>query len=135
MPGARLAEIGEPFLTEMDERGAIRGSVDGLGAMRVWTSIGRTVVGNLTTVTTSVRDFTVTMLGHHLAGEVAAVRPSAKRLDTFLKWEQLAAHVRAHCNRDFALRGTQRVQQSLAEGLRITLGVDRKCQFLVNQRM
>ena len=53
-----------PFLTDLDPQAAIKGSRDPLGIQPIWTRMGRHVVGNLTTVSTSVRDFTTTILGY-----------------------------------------------------------------------
>jgi hypothetical protein len=47
-----------PFLTDLDSRAAVKGSRDPLGIQPIWTRLGRHVVGNLTTVSNSVRDFT-----------------------------------------------------------------------------
>lgn len=38
----------QPFLTELDSRAQVKGSVDPLGAMAIWTHLGRRVVGHLT---------------------------------------------------------------------------------------
>ena len=59
-------EIAEPmpFLTDIDSRAAIKGSRDPLGAQAIWTLLGRHVVGELTTNTTSVRDFVILLLGY-----------------------------------------------------------------------
>ena len=58
------------FLTEIDSRAAVKGSRDPLGFVPLWSHFGRQVVGNLTTVTGSVRGFTTTLLGYYFAGEV-----------------------------------------------------------------
>ena len=83
-----------PFLTDLDTRAAIKGSRDPLGVQAIWTRMGRRVVGNLTTVSTSVRDFTVTILGYYLAGRVAEETGASDDLNVFLRWEQLAAYAR-----------------------------------------
>ena len=49
--------IAGPFLTDIDPQAAIKGSRDPLGIQPIWTRLGRHVVGNLTTVSSSVRDF------------------------------------------------------------------------------
>ena len=69
-----------PFLTALDSRAALKGSRDALGAQQLWTKLGRTVIGNLTTVSNSARDFTITLLGHHFAEVVASDMPSSSRL-------------------------------------------------------
>ena len=56
-----------PFLTELDSRAAVKGSRDSLGLQAIWTRLGRHVVGNFTTVSDSVRDFTVVLLGFHFS--------------------------------------------------------------------
>jgi hypothetical protein len=64
-----------PFLTDLDPQLAVKGWRDPLGVQTVWARLGRHVVGNLTTVSTSVRDFTTLMLGYYFAERVA--NPSA----------------------------------------------------------
>jgi hypothetical protein len=54
------------FLTLEDPRAQIKGSRDPLGVQALWASFGRHVVGNLTTVTSSIRNFTA-LLGRHAA--------------------------------------------------------------------
>lgn len=63
--------LSTPFLTDLDSRAAVKGSRDPLGIQSIWTRLGRHVVGNLTTVTNSVRDFTTTLLGYYFAERVA----------------------------------------------------------------
>ncbi len=53
-----------PFLTDLDSRGDVKGSRDPLGLQAIWTHFGRKVVGNLTTVSSSLRGFTTTLLGY-----------------------------------------------------------------------
>lgn len=124
-----------PFLTDLDSRAAVKGSRDPLGIQPIWTRLGRGVVGNLTTVSNSVRDFTTLMLGYHFAAVLAEDLGSGSELATFQKWEQLAAHARAAINKDFAFRGTERVRKNLSEGTRITLSADRAHQILGNQKI
>src|ERR1044072_4136812 len=60
-----------PFLTDLDSRAAVKGSRDPLGIQQIWTRMGRHVVGNLTTVSNSVRDFTTLLLGYYFAERIA----------------------------------------------------------------
>ena len=91
-----MSEHPTPFLTDLDSRAAVKGSRDPLGAQAVWTRFGRHVVGNLTTVTTSVRDFTTLLLGYLWAERISAEVGPGSELATFLKkWEQLASYSRA----------------------------------------
>lgn len=124
-----------PFLTDLDSRAAVKGSRDPLGIQQIWTRLGRHVVGNLTTVSNSVRDFTTLLLGYYFAGELADELGPGTELATFLKWEQLAAYSRATTNKDFSFRGTERVRKNLSEGSRVTLSDDRAHQILGNQKI
>jgi hypothetical protein len=84
------------FLTDIDPRARVKGSLDPLGFMALWTGLGRTVVGNLTTVTTSPRCFTTLVLALYFAERlVDSGRLAEDRvLEAFLKFEQLAAYSR-----------------------------------------
>jgi len=53
------------FMTEIDSRAKVKGSRDPLAVIPVWSFFGRKVVGNLTTVTDSVRGFTILLLGYY----------------------------------------------------------------------
>jgi hypothetical protein len=124
----------EPFLTDLDSRAAVKGSRDPLGIQPIWTRFGRHVVGNLTTVSNSVRDFTVLILGYHFAEQVAQTAGPESELGTFLKWEQLAAYARASINRETGFRGTERVWRNLKEGA-VVLSASTRNQILSNQKV
>jgi hypothetical protein len=123
-----------PFLTEIDSRAQIKGSRDPLGVQPLWTRFGRYVVGNLTTVSSSLRDFTTLLLGYYFVDEVARDMDPGSELAVFLKWEQLAAYSRYLVNQDAAFRGTERVQKWSQEREAITLSADQDCQILSNQK-
>ena len=101
----------------------------------IWTRFGRHVVGNLTTVSNSVRDFTTLLLGYWFAERIADERGPGSELATFLKWEQLAAYALAAVNSDFAFRGTERVRRNLSESPRVTLSDNPAHQILGNQKI
>ncbi|HRI11089.1 MAG TPA: hypothetical protein PKW35_24895, partial [Nannocystaceae bacterium] len=124
-----------PFLTDLDRRAAIKGSRDPIGVQPIWTRLGRQVIGNLTTVSASVPNFTVLLLGYYFAERVAEAGGTVGELATFLKWEQIAAYVRASVNeKDEDIRGIERVKRRLADGHRVQLGIDSASQILSNQR-
>lgn len=123
-----------PFLTELDERAAIKGSRDPLGIQSIWTRFGRHVIHNLTTVSTSVRDFTTLLLGYYLVERVAEAGGRDAELSTFLKWEQLAAYARHHVNHDSSFRGIERVARNLGEGSKVVLSAERAHQILSDQK-
>ncbi|MEZ4222318.1 MAG: hypothetical protein R3B13_15380 [Polyangiaceae bacterium] len=122
------------FLTDLDSRAAVKGSRDPLGIQSIWTRFGRSVVGNLTTVSNSLRDFTTLLLGYHFAEQLADELGPGSELTTFLKWEQLAAYARA-AKGDWAFRGTERVRKALSDNKRVTISADPAYQILGNQKI
>jgi hypothetical protein len=128
--------VSMPFLTDLDSRAAIKGSRDPLGVQSIWTRMGRHVVGNLTTVSTSVRDFTVTMLGYYFAERVAEETGASDDLNVFLRWEQLAAYARGGVNNDWAFRGTERTKKNWtsADRVKVRLGADSGSFILSDQK-
>lgn len=124
-----------PFLTDLDENSRIKGSRDPLGVVPLWSSFGRTIVGNLTTASNSVRGFTTLLIGLYGA-EMVRERGNGKEseADTFLKFEQLAAYCRFALNKDDDFRGLRRVQANLNESPRVTISANQKDQILSNQK-
>ena len=123
-----------PFLTDIDPQAAIKGSRDPLGVQTIWVRLGRHVVGNLTTVSTSARDFTTLILGYYFAERVASEATGDGDLAVFLRWEQMAAYARGGINRDWGFRGVDRAKKNWnAEG-RLHLGADSASQILSNQK-
>lgn len=125
--------IATPFLTEFDSRDDIKGSRDPLGIQPLWSRLGREVIGNLTTVSSSVPDYAVLLLGFHYIEAIAETLGSEHDLGTFLKWEQLAAYARGN-NKDFQFRGTERVKRRLSESDAWPIGTDRDAQILSDQK-
>lgn len=132
-----------PFLTQLDPRAKIKGSIDPLGFMAVWTRLGRHVIRNLTTVTTSVRGFTTLLLGLYFAEQHSEERSAAddQYVAAFLRFEQLAAYSRIACspNADAydedEIRGILRVRSNLnANHGRVTISAAEKHQILSNQK-
>jgi hypothetical protein len=124
-----------PFLTDIDPREEVKGSRDPLGIQSVWTRLGRNVVSNLTTVSNSLRDFTITLLGYYFAERVAEEAGPGTELATFLKWEQLCGYARAKVLNETGFRGRDRVRERLSKRDRITLSEDRSSQILSNQKI
>lgn len=123
-----------PFLTRLDTRAAIKGSRDPLAVQPIWSRLGRHVVGNLTTVSNSVADFSVLLLGYHFAQCLADQGGGEGDVATFLKWEQLCGYARHSRNRERGFRGTERVSQRLAASNRVELGTHVDGQILSNQK-
>ena len=110
-----------PFFTELDHRAAIKGSRDPLGIQPIWTRLGRHVVGNVTTVSDSLRDFTVLLIGLYLADREAGQSGAGADLGTFLRWEQLCAYARATVNNDWNFRGVEQVRKRLGKASTVVL--------------
>ena len=83
-----------------------------------WSDFGRKVVTNLTTVTTSVRGFTILLLARYYGEKLVTegVLREDQVLELFLRMEQIGAYVRhvAHGVED-DIRGIERVKRFLAE--------------------
>lgn len=124
-----------PFLTDLDSRAQVKGSRDALGLVPIWSHFGRKVVGNLTTVSNSLRDFTVRLLGQWLVDRVVEKSADASPLAAFLRFEQLTGYVRRLQFGDaVGFRGIERVRARLEEGSKVTLSADATHQILSNQR-
>jgi hypothetical protein len=124
------------FFTDLDSRAAIKGSRDPLGLVPVWSRFGRTVVGNLTTVSNSVRGFQTLLLGYYFAEQVRDREqdPHREALDDFLKFEQLAAYARYHVHGSRDFRGTERVVRRVEKAKRVRIGGEIEHQILSDQR-
>ena len=124
-----------PFLTDLDSRAAIKGSRDPLGVQPIWVRFGRHVVGNLTTVSSELRDFTVLLLGLWFVERVRESGGNEPDVSVFLKWEQLAGYARHLNGEGRSFRGIERVQRNLSESPKVTLSGDRSRQILSNQKV
>ena len=84
----------------------------------VWTHFGRKVVGNLTTITSSLGNFATALAGFSWAHEDLADIPESERhrnvRERFLKYEQLAAYLR-HLGGDKGIMGITRVVRRLED--------------------
>ena len=128
-----------PFLTLEDPNAKIKGSRDPLGVQPIWSAFGRHVVTNLTTQSTSIRGFTVLLLGRHFAADLRdrgmATREDA--LDIFLRMEQVGAYVRhvAHHVKG-EIRGIERVQRFTEEQHgNVVIAADRRGMILSDQKV
>ena len=84
--------ISESFLTLLDDRIKPAGSRDPLGFQTIWVNLGRELVGdNLTTITSSIDNFIITLLACHYSFPEQDID---KKMDTFFKVEQLGAYFR-----------------------------------------
>ena len=105
------------FLSLLDDRAKPKGSRDPLGFELVWSHFGRKVIGNLTTITSSMDNFAVALLGFYWANEFVEVEPERslqhKRIrETFLRYEQLAGYIR-HYGGGTDIMGITRINREL----------------------
>ena len=127
------------FLTLEDPNARIHGSRDPLGVQPVWASFGRHVVTNLTTVTTSIRGFTVLLLGRLLAEKMIEKGAAGEQdaLSIFLRTEQIGSYVRhlAH-GVDSDIRGIERVKRFVEEsGPNVPIQDDASGMILSDQKV
>jgi len=125
-----------PFLTDIDPRAEVKGSRDPLGLVPVWAAFGRKVVGNLSTVSDSVRGYTTLLLGYHLAREVneRAREDGEGTLEPFIRFEQLAGYCRLRFLKDGDFRGVEKARQRLEESARVPLSAEPGYQILASQK-
>ena len=128
-----------PFFTLEDPNAKVKGSRDPLGLVPIWQPFARHVVANLTSVSTSVRGFTILLLGHYFAARLVTedtVR-RAEVLNVVLRMEQLGAYAR-HVGHGVEgdIRGIERVKRFLEEGKRrVFIQVDRRGLILSDQKV
>lgn len=124
------------FLTLLDDRLKPKGSRDPLGFEMVWTHLGRKVVGNLTTITSSMDNFAVAVLGFYLAeklskGAEATLRHKTIR-ENFLRYEQLTGYLRYLAKANDIL-GITRIKERIDTKQALTLGLNTEQQILSDQ--
>ena len=128
-----------PFITLEDPNAKIKGSRDPLGVQPIWSAFGRHIVTNLTTQSTSIRGFTILLLGRYLAADLLD-RGMATRedvLDIFLRMEQVGAYVRHVAHRvEGEIRGIERVQRFVDEQRgNVIIAADRRGMILSDQKV
>lgn len=125
------------FLSLLDDRSKPKGSRDPLGFELVWTHFGRKVVGNLTTITSSLENFSVALLGFHWANELAVNVSAEDRQKVvrnyFLCYEQVAAYLRYY-GKSTSIMGVNRVSQRLRDDIdELPIGIEPEKQILSDQ--
>lgn len=126
------------FLTLEDPNARIHGSRDPLGVQPVWATFGRNVVTNLTTVTTSIRGFTVLLLGRLCAEKMIAKGTAGEQdaLSIFLRAEQIGSYSRYLTHGvDWDIRGIERVKRFVSEyGVNVPIQDDASGMILSDQK-
>ncbi len=126
------------FLSLLDDRAIPKGSRDPLGFELVWSYFGRKVVGNLTTITSSMDNFAVALLGFYWANQLVPMEGETGARhklvqEVFLRYEQLTAYVRYY-GKATDIMGITRVKKRIHDDtLKITLGQSTEQQILSDQ--
>lgn len=127
-----------PIITLLDDRARPKGSRDPLGFELVWSYFGRKVVGNLTTITSSLENFTVALLGFHWANQLAAKVPQDEKQKTvrsnFLRFEQVTGYMRYY-GKSKSIMGITRVSKRVKDDSQsfLNIGTDADRQILSDQ--
>lgn len=125
------------FLSLLDDRAKPKGSRDPLGFELVWSHFGRNVIGNLTTITSSMDNFAVALLGFFWANQLAANENEGDRhkktREAFLRYEQLTGYIR-YLGEAGDIMGITRVQKRIQDdSFKLTLGLSAEQQILSDQ--
>jgi hypothetical protein len=126
------------FLSLLDDRAKPKGSRDPLGFELVWSYFGRKVIGNLTTITSSMDNFAVALLGFYWVDQlVAETLDTSERhkliRETFLHYEQLTGYVRYFGGATDIMGITRVKARILDESFEISLGLSSEQQILSDQ--
>ena len=127
-----------PFLSLLDDRAKPKGSRDPLGFELIWSHFGRKVIGNLTTITSSMDNFAVAILGFYWANQIVqedeeeSTRHKKVR-EIFLRYEQLTGYIRYYGNAS-DIMGITRIKTRIHDDdFKITLGLSAEQQILSDQ--
>ncbi len=126
------------FLSLQDERAKPKGSRDPLGFELVWSYFGRKVIGNLTTITSSMDNFAVALLGFYWANQLVPMdgEESARHKqirEAFLRYEQLTGYVRYFGGATDIMGITRVKKRTHDDSFKITLGQSAEQQILSDQ--
>ena len=98
----------ELFISLQDPRQRPKGTRDPLGFEQIWTLYGREVVSGLTTITNSLDNFIVALLGFYLSG--INETDNDEKMMNFIRYEQTVAYLRLHINRSQNILGITRAK-------------------------
>jgi len=104
----------ELFISLQDPRQRPRGTRDSLGFEQTWTSYGRNIVKGITTITNSLDNFIVALLGFYLSEENTNNNKDKEAF--FIRFEQLTAYMRLEKNSKSTVLGITRAKKNIQEG-------------------
>lgn len=116
------------FFTLLDDSARPVGSRDPLGIEYVWSTVGRKLVGNLTTITSHLDNFVLSLLGFYLCRDSTRGVADWK---LFQRFEQLTSRARV-ANGLNGVLGVERISRSCESP--IVLGTSPAASILSNQR-
>ena len=131
------------FLTLEDPRARVKGSRDPLGVQPIWSTFGRHIIANLTTVTDSLRGFTVLLLGRYFGERLlrdGEIEEEEEVVDVFLRVEQVCGYARCLALEDNGrwagrILGIERVKRRFSEGVdSVSIGVTPDAAILSDQK-
>ena len=130
------------FLTLEDPRARVKGSRDPLGVQPVWSAFGRKIVANLTTVTDSLRGFTVLLLGRYFGERLLREGKIEEEdvIDVFLRLEQVCGYARCLAPEDDRgqadrILGIERINRRISEGASsVKIGTTADAAILSDQK-
>ena len=129
------------FLTLEDPRARVRGSRDPLGVQPIWSAFGRHIVANLTTVTDSLRGFTVLLLGRYFGERLLRDEEIEEEdvVDVFLRVEQVCGYARCLAleedeRRAGRILGIERVKRRISESASVSIGITPDAAILSDQK-
>ncbi|MBU2647767.1 hypothetical protein KKI24_23870 [bacterium] len=136
------ARIDSPFFTSIDPKVAIKGSRDPLGFQPIWIRFGRRLVGNVTNVTNSIRQFTTLILGFYFVRDLVERRRLGEEafMEAFLRFEQLVDYSRYAWRQTYRadsgdIRGIRRVKANYEESPdKLEISADQRYQIMSNQK-
>lgn len=124
----------ELFLSLQDPRQLPKGTRDPIGFEIIWTKYGREVIGNLTTITSSIEEFLTALLGFYLSADDDTNQQS----DRFIRYEQIAAYLREYDKEKGGfVRGVTQASKNLQRlegGESIFVSVSKRDQILSSQK-
>jgi len=121
--------INSSFLTLPDPRIKPSGSRDPLGFQTIWVKLGRELVGsNLTTITSSIDNFIITLLACHYSFKE---ENEDKKMEVFFKVEQLGAYFRIAGDHKSNIMGITQAEKNY-KASNIKLG--KEAQIFGNQK-
>lgn len=121
----------ELFISIQDPRQRPKGTRDSLGFEQIWTSYGRKIIVGVTTITSSLDNFIVALLGFYLSEEYSDSNDSKVKSYFFMRYEQLIAYLRLEDKLNSNILGISRAKKNMTDGGNKSLSI--KNQILSSQ--